>query len=111
MAVCSPPGAAITIHRFGGRAFTIDELTASGSLPAPVVDETAAVLSTVTEKSVILDRTSTTTCRGCMGGHRRQEPVWPSVRGAGVKAVSPAERGRSEATRLDAGEPTLTLLA
>ena len=68
-------------------------------------------LSTVTEKSVILDRTSTTTCRGCMGGHRRQEPVWPSVRGAGVKAVSPAERGRSEATRLDAGEHTLTLLA
>ena len=46
-----------------------------------------------------------------MGGHRRQEPVWPSVRGAGVKAVSPAELGRSEATRLDAGEHTLTLLA
>ena len=67
-------------------------------------------LSTVTEKSVILDRTSTTTCRGCMGRHRRQKPVWPSVRGAGVKAGSPAQRGRSEATRLDAGEHTRTLL-
>ena len=33
------------------------------------------------------------------------------VRGAGVKAVSPAERGRSEATRLDVGEHTRTLLA
>ena len=45
-AVCSPPAApttAITIRRFGGRAVTIDELTASGSLPAPVV-EAAAVL-------------------------------------------------------------------
>ena len=47
VAVCSPPAVpatAITIRRFGGRAFTIDELTASGSLPAPVVEETAAVL-------------------------------------------------------------------
>ena len=43
VAICGPP-AAITIRRFGGRAFTIDELTASGSLPAPVVRETAAVL-------------------------------------------------------------------
>ena len=34
-----------------------------------------------------------------------------TVRGAGVQAVSPAERGRNEATRLDAGEHTLTLLA
>ena len=38
-----------------------------------------------------------------MSEHRRQEPVWTSVHGAGVKAVSPAERGRSEATRLDVG--------
>ena len=44
-----------------------------------------------------------------MSGHRRQEPVWTSVRGADVKAVSPAERGRSEATRLDVGEHTRTL--
>ena len=37
VAICGPPSApsaAITIRRFGGRAFTIDELTASGSLPA-----------------------------------------------------------------------------
>ena len=68
-------------------------------------------LSTVAGKGVILDRTATTTCRGCMSGHRRQEPVWTSVRGAYVKAVSPAERGRSEATRLDVGEHTRTLLA
>ena len=46
-----------------------------------------------------------------MSGHRQQEPVRTSVRGAGVKAVSPAERGRSEAERLDAGERTRTLLA
>ena len=46
-----------------------------------------------------------------MSEHRRQEPVWTSVRGAGVKAVSPAERWRSEATRLDVGEHTRTLLA
>ena len=66
-------------------------------------------VSTVAGKGVILDRTATTTCRGCMSGHRRQEPVWTSVRGAYVKAVSPAERGRSEATRLDVGEHTRTL--
>ena len=45
-----------------------------------------------------------------MSEHRRQEPVWTSGGGAGVKAVSPAERGRSEAT-FDAGEHTRTLLA
>ena len=47
VAICSPPAApsaAITIRRFGGRAFTVDDLTASGSLPAAVVDQTAAVL-------------------------------------------------------------------
>ena len=70
-----------------------------------------AKVSAVARKSVILDGTSTTTCRGCMSEHRRQEPIWTSVRGAGVKAVSPAERGRSEATRLDVGEHTRTLLA
>ncbi len=52
---------------------------------------------------------TTTTCRGCMSGHRQQEPVWTSVRGAGVRAGSPAKRGRSEAKRLDAGEHTRTL--
>ena len=47
VAICGPPAAptaAITIRRFGGRAFTVEELTASGSLPAAVVDEVAAVL-------------------------------------------------------------------
>ena len=34
---------------------------------------------------------------------------WTSVRGAGVQADSPAERGRSVAERLDGGEHTLTL--
>ena len=68
-------------------------------------------LSTVAGKGVILDRTAITTCRGCMSGHCRQEPGWTSVRGADVKAVSPAELGRSEATRLDVGEHTRTLLA
>ena len=47
VAICGPPAAptaAITIRRFGGRALTIDELTASGSLTAAVVEEVAAVL-------------------------------------------------------------------
>ena len=55
VAVCSPPAApatAITIRRFGGRAFTIDELTACGSLPAAVVQETAAVLGA--ERNVLI---------------------------------------------------------
>ncbi|MCY4660298.1 MAG: ATPase, T2SS/T4P/T4SS family, partial [Acidobacteria bacterium] len=55
VAVCSPPAApatAITIRRFGGRAFTIEELTASGSLPAPVVQATAAVLQS--ERNVLI---------------------------------------------------------
>ena len=81
-----------------------------GTVTAPFSGE-LTVVSAVAGKSVILDGTSTTTCRGCMSEHRRQEPVWTSVRGAGVKAVSPAERGRSEATRLDVGEHTRTLLA
>ena len=41
VAICGPPTApcaAITIRRFGGRAFTIDELTAGGSLPGLVVE-------------------------------------------------------------------------
>ena len=47
VAICGPPAApaaAITIRRFGGREFTLGELTASGSLPAVVVDEAGAVL-------------------------------------------------------------------
>ena len=47
VAIISPPAAptaAITIRRFGGREFTIDQLTASGSLPAAVVEATGAVL-------------------------------------------------------------------
>ena len=47
VAICGPPAApsaAITIRRFGGRAFTVDELTAAGSLPRAVVEEAAAVL-------------------------------------------------------------------
>ena len=47
VAICTPPAApnaAITIRRFGGRAFTINELKASGSLPAAVADETAVLL-------------------------------------------------------------------
>ena len=55
VAVCSPPAApttAITIRRFGRRAFIIDELTESGSLPAPVVEETAVVLQS--ERNVLI---------------------------------------------------------
>ena len=94
--------------------------SSSGRTLVPALRGTAAIrnghrawhqMSAVARKSVILDGTSTTTCRGCMSEHRRQEPVWTSVRGAGVKAVRPAERGRSEATRLDVGEHTRTLLA
>ena len=47
VAVCGPPATpvtAITIRRFGGRAFSIDELTASASLPEPVVERASAVL-------------------------------------------------------------------
>ena len=47
VAICGPPAApapTITIRRFGGRAFTIEELTAGGSLPAAVVEQAAAVL-------------------------------------------------------------------
>ena len=47
VAICSPPAspcAAITIRRFGGRAFTIAELVASGSVSPVVVDEVRRVL-------------------------------------------------------------------
>ena len=47
--------------------------------------------------------------RGRRKGHRRQGPIWTSVRRAGVKAVSPARRGRSVARRLDAGEHTAAI--
>ena len=55
VAVCSPPPApttAITIRRFGGRAFTIAELSETGSLPAPVVEAAAAVLRS--ERNVLI---------------------------------------------------------
>ena len=47
VAICSPPAspcAAITIRRFGGRAFTMAELVDSGSVSAAVVDEAQRVL-------------------------------------------------------------------
>ena len=49
VAICSPPAspcAVITIRRFGGRAFSINELEQMGSLPSAVVDEAAAILRT-----------------------------------------------------------------
>ena len=55
VAICGPPAtprAAITIRRFGGRAFTIDELTAAGSLPDAVVEAVAAVLGR--ERNVLI---------------------------------------------------------
>ena len=55
VAVCSPPAVqptAITIRRFGGRAFTTDELTASGSLSSPWVEAAAAVLRS--ERNVLI---------------------------------------------------------
>lgn len=47
VAICSPPVspcAAITIRRFGGRAFTVAQLIASGSVAAAVVEEARTVL-------------------------------------------------------------------
>ena len=45
-------------------------------------------------------------------GHRRQGPIWTSVRRVGVKAVSAAQRGAgAERGRIDAGEHRRTLLA
>ena len=47
VAICSPPAspcAAITIRRFGGRAFTVAELIASGSVAAAIVEEARTVL-------------------------------------------------------------------
>ena len=55
VAICGPPAAptaAITIRRFGGREFTLDELTAAGSLPGAVVERTAAVLGQ--ERNVLI---------------------------------------------------------
>ena len=69
------------------------------------------LVSTSGEKRAIPNRSSTTTCRGSCVLRRRTRPVWTSVRGAAVKAVSPAKRGRSAATRLDCGEHTRTLSA
>ena len=97
-------GDSLTVIPFPREAVTATD-------PQAGIDSVMTMVSAVARKSVILDGTSTTTCRGCMSEHRRQEPIWTSVRGAGVKAVSPAERGRSEATRLDVGEHTRTLLA
>ena len=47
VAICSPPAspcAAITIRRFGGRAFTVAELVASGSVSSVVIEEARRVL-------------------------------------------------------------------
>ena len=67
-----------------------------------------ASVSAVARKSVIPDGTSTTTCRGCMSEHRRQEPVWTSVRGAGVtsRVVASSHLVRARSTlRSRVGRP------
>ena len=69
------------------------------------------IVSTSAEKRVNPSRSSTTTCRGVCCGAVGRGPVCTRVRGAAVKAVSAAKRGRSAATRLDGGEHTRTLLA
>ena len=77
--------------------------------PCDLTDGEYAV-STSAEKRAIPNRSSTTICRGSCLLRRRTRPVWTSVRGAAVKAVSPVKRGRSAATRLDGGEHTRTLV-
>ena len=57
---------------------------------------------------VIPNRSSTTTCRGLMLVAPSNEA---SLDEPALKAVSPAKRGRSAATRLDGGEHTRTLSA
>ena len=56
-------------------------------------------VSTSVGKRVNLIMSSTTTCRRSEFGIVGQEPVWTGVRGAGVKAASPATAGaeRSDA--------------
>ena len=103
--------ASIPTQAIVAQAVAQTTITVSIAFKGEILPPGLPSLSAVARKSVILDGTSTTTCRGCISEHRRQEPVWTSVRGAGVKAVSPAERGRSEATRLDVGAHTRTLLA
>ena len=47
MAICVPPAAphvAITIRRFGNRAFTAEQLVAQGALPQPVYETARALL-------------------------------------------------------------------
>ena len=61
--------------------------------------EPADPLSTSVGKRVNLIMSSTTTCRGSEFGIVGQEPVWTAVRGAGVKAVSPATAGRRRPVR------------
>ena len=44
-------------------------------------------------KSVILDGTSTTICRGCMSEHRRQEPIWTSCAEPASRPSAPRSGG------------------
>ncbi|MCY3842724.1 MAG: hypothetical protein OXH69_04200 [Acidobacteria bacterium] len=69
------------------------------------------LMSTLIRKRVNLKGSSTPTSWGARFGIDRQEPVRMSVRGAVVKAVSPAKRGPSVARSLDDGEHTRTLVA
>ena len=66
-------------------------------------------LSTLIQNRGNLNRWSTLTSWGARLGIDRQEPVWMRVRGAVVKAVSPAKRGPSVARSLDDGEQTRRL--
>ena len=64
-------------------------------------------MSTVIRNGVNLNRASTPTSWGRGLGIVRREPVRTSVRGAVVKAVSPAKQGPSAARRSVTSVPTL----
>ena len=83
------------------------EMPATGTAPDAVERERgraartldARALSTVIRNRVNLNRWSTTTSWGSGVGHRQTRASLDGVRGAGVKAVSPAKAGaeRSDA--------------
>ena len=68
-----------------------------------------ARLAALVEQDVFIGRPEGRDSRGGVGAGIVVKAIWTSVRGAGVKGVSPAERGRSVATPLNAGEHTPTL--
>ena len=91
------------IRRFGGRAFTIEQLTATGLLPPAVVEPAAAVLGT---EGNLAQSTAFRYSRGSVVEYASPDSAWKLKEAAEGGALGPGSGPGSQPRQLLSRSPT-----